>query len=175
VAELRGRPIEQPKELKLEVPVDAHLPAAYVPRERLRLEAYRRLGGAKEVAEVEALAAELADRYGPPPPPVRNLLQLAGVRAQATAVGLTEVVCFGGRARLTPVDDLPESKQVRLDRLYPGAIWKQVERTLLVPLPAGTADALPTWLCELLTGVLGAPAGPALDDLDRPERRRAAS
>jgi transcription-repair coupling factor (superfamily II helicase) len=126
------------------------------------------------VSEVEALAAELADRYGPPPAPVRNLLQLAGVRAQATAVGLTEVVCFGGRARLFPVDDLPESKQVRLDRLYPGAIWKQPERTLLVPLPQDGAG-LPTWLCELLTGVLGAPDAPTLPDSDRPEQRRAAS
>ncbi|HEX5877719.1 MAG TPA: transcription-repair coupling factor [Actinomycetota bacterium] len=171
VAELRGRPIEAPKELKLEVPVDAHLPAAYVPRERLRLEAYRRLGGARVVEEVEALGAELADRYGPPPPPVRNLLRLAGVRAQANAVGLTEVVCFGGRARLFPVDDLPESKQVRLDRLFPGARWKQAERTLLVPLPAGDTD-LPTWLCELLTGVLGAPDAPALPDT---VQRRAAS
>ena len=108
----------------------------------------------------------------PAPAPVRNLLQLAGVRAQATAVGLTEVVCFGGRARLFPVDDLPESKQVRLDRLFPGAIWKQAERTLLVPLPpAGTN--LPTWLCELLTGILGAPDAPALPE--RPEHRRAAS
>jgi transcription-repair coupling factor (superfamily II helicase) len=174
VAELRGRPIEAPKELKLEVPVDAHLPAAYVPRERLRLEAYRRLGGARVVSEVEALGAELADRYGPPPPPVRNLLQLAGVRAQATAVGLTEVVCFGGRARLTPVDDLPESKQVRLDRLYPGAIWKQAERTLLVPLPPEGTN-LPTWLCQLLTGILSAPDAPALPDTTRPEHRRAAS
>ena len=174
VADLRGRPIEVPKELKLEVPVDAHLPAAYVPRERLRLEAYRRLGGARVVEEVESLAAELADRYGPPPAPVRNLLQLAGVRAQATAVGLTELVCFGGRARLFPVDDLPESKQVRLDRLYPGAIWKQPERTLLVPLPPEGTN-LPTWLCELLTGVLGAPAAPTLPETDRPEHRRAAS
>jgi transcription-repair coupling factor (superfamily II helicase) len=174
VAELRGRPVEQPKELKLEVPVDAHLPAAYVPRERLRLEAYRRLGGARAVEAVEALAAELADRYGPPPPPVRNLLELAGVRAQATAVGLTELVCFGGRARLFPVDDLPESKQVRLDRLYPGAIWKQPERTLLVPLPAA-GPSLPTWLCELLTGVLEAPPAPQLPDTGRPEYRRAAS
>jgi transcription-repair coupling factor (superfamily II helicase) len=149
VAELRGRPIEQPKELKLEVPVDAHLPAAYVPRERLRLEAYRRLGGARVVSEVEALGAELVDRYGPPPAPVRNLLQLAGVRAQATAVGLTEVVCFGGRARLT-------------------------ERTLLVPLPAEGTN-LPSWLCELLTGILAAPDAPALPDPGRPEQRRAAS
>jgi transcription-repair coupling factor (superfamily II helicase) len=163
VAELRGRPIEQPKELKLEVPVDAHLPAAYVPRERLRLEAYRRLGGARVVEEVEALAAELADRYGPPPPPVRNLLELAGVRAQASAVGLNEVVCFGGRARLAPVDDLPESKQVRLDRRYPGAVWKQLGRTLVVPLPPEGTN-LPSWLCELLTGVLGAPPAPALPD-----------
>jgi transcription-repair coupling factor (superfamily II helicase) len=172
VGELRGRPLEQPKELKLEVPVDAHLPAAYVPRERLRLEAYRRLGGAREVAEVEALAAELVDRYGPPPPPVRNLLVLAGVRAQAAAAGLAEVVCFGGRARLTPVVDLPESRQVRLDRLYPGAIWKQPERTLLVPLPPAGAN-LPVWLSELLTGVLDAPAGPDLAATDRRDLRRA--
>src|SRR4030095_8480732 len=174
VAELRGRPVEAPKELKLEVPVDAHLPAAYVPRERLRLEAYRRLGGARVVEEVESLAAELADRYGPPPPPGRNPLELPGVRAQSTAVGLTEVVCFGGRARLFPVDDLPESKQVRLDRLHKGAIWKQTERTLLVPCrPDGTH--LPTWLCERLTGVLAPPDAPALPDTPRPEHRRAAS
>ncbi|HEU4399858.1 MAG TPA: hypothetical protein VFU54_18705, partial [Actinomycetota bacterium] len=105
------------------------------------------------------------------PPPVRNLLVLAGVRAQATAVGLTEIVCFGGRARLGPVDDLPDSRQVRLDRLYPGAIWKQPERTLLVPLPADGAD-LPGWLSELLTAVLDAPPLPALG---RPDLRRAAS
>jgi transcription-repair coupling factor (superfamily II helicase) len=188
VAELRGRPIERPKELKLEVPVDAHLPAAYVPRERLRLEAYRRLGGARTVEEVQALAAELTDRYGPPPPPVRSLLALAVVRAQASAVGLTEVVCFAGRVRLAPVAQLPESKQVRLDRLYPGAIWKQAEQSLLVPLPSGDGRPprpgqppvaagvdLPAWLSELLTSMLDAPAAPALPAGDRHDLRRAAS
>jgi transcription-repair coupling factor (superfamily II helicase) len=187
VADLRGRPIERPRELKLEVPVDAHLPAAYVPRERLRLEAYRRLGGARKVEEVEALGAELADRYGPPPPPVRSLLALAGVRAQASAVGLEEVVAFAGRVRLAPVAKLAESKQVRLDRLYPGAIWKQAEESLLVPLPSQGGRAprlgqrpaeagvdLPAWLSELLTTILDAPAPPALPS-DRPDLRRAAS
>src|SRR5918912_333676 len=149
VAEMRGRPLEQPKELKLEGPVDAHLPADYVPRERLRLEAYRRLGGARAVEEVEALAAELADRYGPPPPPVRNLLELAGVRAQATAIRLAEVVAFGGRVRLTPVTELPDSRQVRLERLYRGALWKRAESTLLAPLPAAGTD-VPLWLAALL-------------------------
>lgn len=120
-----------------------------------------------------ALGAELADRYGPPPPPVRSLLALAGVRAQATAVGLDEVVCFGGRVRLAPVRDLAESKRVRLDRLYPGAVWKAAEQTLVVPLPVD--DFLPTWLSELLEGVLGAPEAPALPDEARAEPRRAAS
>jgi transcription-repair coupling factor (superfamily II helicase) len=180
VAEMRGRPIEQPKELKLEVPVDAHLPAAYIPRERLRLEAYRRLGGSTAVDAVAALAAELADRYGPPPPPVRNLLALAGVRAQATAVGLDEVVCFGGRARLAPVRDLPESKRVRLDRLYRGAVWKPAEQTLVVPLPSdagqpGDVSPLPAWLSELLEGVLDAPPAPEEPAATRPAPRRAAS
>jgi transcription-repair coupling factor (superfamily II helicase) len=186
VGELRGRPIEAPRELKLEVPVDAHLPVTYVPRERLRLEAYRRLGGARTVEEVEALGAELADRYGPPPQPVRNLLALAGVRAQAGAVGLSEVVCFSGRVRLAPVSQLPESRQVRLDRLYPGAIWKQQEDSLLVPLPSQGSRRpvgapsraqdevdLPAWLSELLTSILDAPPAPALPSSDRPEARRA--
>ncbi|HVD13893.1 MAG TPA: transcription-repair coupling factor [Actinomycetota bacterium] len=173
VAEMRGRPLEQPKELKLEVPIDAHLPVDYVPRERLRLEAYRRLGGAISVDAVAALGAELADRYGPPPPPVRSLLALAGVRAQATAVGLEEVVCFGGRVRLAPVRELAESKRVRLDRLYPGAVWKATEQTLVVPLPDGAF--LPAWLSELLRGVLGAPEAPALPEEARPEPRPAAS
>jgi transcription-repair coupling factor (superfamily II helicase) len=187
VAEMRGRPIEQPKELKLEVPVDANLPAGYIQRERLRLEAYRRLGGARTVEEVAALGAELADRYGPPPPPVRNLLALAGVRAQATAVGLTEVVCFGGRARLAPVTALPESKQVRLDRFYRGAVWKAAEQTLVVPLPTGAGTPkpgtpgggaptdLPAWLSELLEGVLDAPPAPELRAADLRMPQRAAS
>jgi transcription-repair coupling factor (superfamily II helicase) len=83
------------------------------------------------------------------------------------------VVCFGGRVRLAPVRDLAESKRVRLDRLYPGAVWKAAEQTLVVPLPVD--DFLPAWLSELLEGVLGAPEAPALPDEARAEPRRAAS
>jgi transcription-repair coupling factor (superfamily II helicase) len=184
VAEMRGQPTEERAELKLEVPVDAHIPTAYIPRERLRLEAYRRLGGARTVEDVTALAAELADRYGPPPDPVRNLLVLAGVRAQANGLGLSEVVCFGGRVRLTPVDELLDSRKVRLDRLYRGALLKPAERALLVPLPKGQGPGqgrpqgapqdLPAWLAELLSGILGAPEVP-LPALAPAGPRRAAS
>jgi transcription-repair coupling factor (superfamily II helicase) len=102
-------------------------------------------------------------------------------------VGLAEVVCFAGRVRLAPVTALPESKQVRLDRLYPGAIWKQAEQGLLVPLPSGdgraprrgqpaaTGAGLPAWLSELLTSMLDAPPPPVLPSAGRGELRRAAS
>ena len=43
VAELNGEPVRLPAEIKIELPVDAHLPASYIAREDLRIEAYRRL------------------------------------------------------------------------------------------------------------------------------------
>ena len=43
VAELKGEPVSEPAEVKLDLPLDAHLPQDYVAKEELRLEAYRRL------------------------------------------------------------------------------------------------------------------------------------
>ena len=43
VAELKGEPVREPAEIKLDLPLDAHLPREYVTKEELRLEAYRRL------------------------------------------------------------------------------------------------------------------------------------
>jgi len=108
------------------------------------------------------------------PSPTRSSIRTAAARARLATFDEPRYL-HQARARDGGyVDDLPESKQVRLDRLYPGAIWKQPERTLLVPLPP-EGTSLPTWLCELLTGVLGAPDAPTLPDSDRPEPRRAAS
>jgi hypothetical protein len=57
----------------LEVPVDAHLPAADAPREPLRLEAHHHPGGARAVEEVESQAAAPTGRHGLPPPPGRRV------------------------------------------------------------------------------------------------------
>ena len=56
--------------MKIELPVDAHLPHDYVPSERLRLEMYKRLAEVRTDDDVAALREELADRYGEPPEPV---------------------------------------------------------------------------------------------------------
>ncbi|MEV3919913.1 transcription-repair coupling factor [Actinomadura coerulea] len=121
-------------ETKVELPVDAHLPHEYVPGERLRLDAYRRIAAITSEDEIAAVHEELKDRFGPLPVPVLNLLEVARFRAKARKAGLSDVTLQGTFVKFTPVH-LPDSKQVRLQRLYPKSILKPATDTLLVPAP----------------------------------------
>ena len=162
VAEFRqGKEAEELPDVKVEVPVDAHVPHDYVPEERLRLEAYKRLAAAATPEEVDAVAEELTDRYGQFPEPVANLLAVARFRIHARRAGVSEVVSQGNHIRLAPVE-LPESRALRLGRLYPGSLVKPATRTILVPRPMTARvggqpvrdTALLDWLGELLDAVL---------------------
>jgi len=134
VTELRGDgPAERP-EVRIELPVDAHIPHDYVPGERLRLEAYTRIAAIDSVDDIAAVRDELADRYGPPPTPVLNLLAVARLRARARRAGLTDIAQQGNHVRFSPVE-LPESREVRVQRLYPRTLLKPTVRTMLVPVP----------------------------------------
>jgi transcription-repair coupling factor (superfamily II helicase) len=134
VADFRGDGDKAPAEVKIELPVDAHLPHDYVPGERLRLEAYKKLAAVDTEAGVEEIRAELTDRYGVPPRPVENLLQVARLRVTARRAGLADVGTQGQHVRFGPLD-LRESQRLRLTRLYPGSIVKPAPRTVLVPRP----------------------------------------
>jgi len=134
VTELRGQgPAERP-EVRVELPVDAHIPHDYVPGERLRLEAYTRIAAIDSADDITAVRDELADRYGPPPQPVLNLLAVARLRARARRAGLTDITQQGNHVRFSPVE-LPESREVRVQRLYPRTLLKPAVRTMLVPVP----------------------------------------
>ncbi len=126
-------PDEQP-EVTIELPVDAHIPHDYVDHERLRLEAYRTIAEATDQQAIDDVRAELVDRYGPVPEPVEALLAVAGFRNRARAAGLTDVTAQGRYVRFAPVQ-LPESAQLRVKRLYPGAVLKPATRTVLLPFP----------------------------------------
>lgn len=122
--------------VKVELPVDAHLPHSYVPEERLRLEAYRSLADARTNEEVTGVVEELADRYGSMPAPVETLVSIARLRVSLHAVGITEVIATSSHVKFSPVE-LPESKALRLNRLYPGSVIKPATRTIVVPRPKG--------------------------------------
>jgi transcription-repair coupling factor (superfamily II helicase) len=162
VAEFKGERTEDLADVKVELPVDAHLPHDYVPGERLRLEAYRKIASATTDEELVAVLEELRDRYGAPPPPVDNLLEVARFRAHARRYGLTDVGTQGKYVRFAPLD-LRESQTLRLQRLYPGAVVKPATHIVLVPAPmtarvGGQAvrdRPLLDWCRELLDTVIG--------------------
>ncbi|MGH8962603.1 MAG: transcription-repair coupling factor, partial [Jatrophihabitantaceae bacterium] len=123
-------------EIRVDLPVDASLPTEYLPGERLRLEAYRALASATTDEAVDAVRAELVDRYGPIPPAVENLLAVARFKVLCRSYGVSEVSLQGTSVRFTPLE-LPESAQVRLDRLYDKAHYKPAVSTVVVPRPKG--------------------------------------
>ncbi|HEV7626644.1 MAG TPA: transcription-repair coupling factor [Streptomyces sp.] len=154
---------EAPLEVKIELPVDAHVPHDYAPGERLRLQAYRAIASANSEEDITAVREELADRYGPLPEPVENLLLVAGLRMLARSCGVTDVTLQGTNVRFGPVE-LRESQELRLQRVYPRSIIKQSTRQVLVPRPkAGGIGGKPVvgrellaWVGEFLTTVPGA-------------------
>jgi len=123
-------------DVRVDLPVDANLPGEYLPGERLRLEAYRALASAATDEGVEAVRAELIDRYGPIPEPVENLLAVARFKVRCRHYGVTEVSLQGASVRFTPLN-LPESAQLRLQRLYDNAHYKQTVSTVSLPRPSG--------------------------------------
>lgn len=161
VADFRGDGETAPGEIKIELPVDAHLPHEYVPGERLRLEAYKKLASVLDEQALADIEAELVDRYGPLPEPVRNLMEVARLRTVARQAGVADISVQGNFVRFGPVD-LPESAQLRLQRLYPKSLVKDALHTILVPKPMTARvggqplrdTAVLQWASDLIRGVL---------------------
>ncbi|MCT2089016.1 transcription-repair coupling factor [Micrococcus terreus] len=135
VADFKGEADSGPAEVKVELPVNAHLPHDYVPGERLRLEAYRNLAQASDDAAVDAVVEELQDRYGALPEPAQSLVAVARFRNVARAAGVTEVMLMGPAIKFAPAAELPESRVMRLQRMYKGAQVKPALNAVLIPRP----------------------------------------
>ncbi len=160
---------EELADVRVDLPVDAHIPHDYVPGERLRLEAYRKIAAAPDAAGLDAVREELIDRYGQPPASVRRLLAVAAFRHTCRAAGVTEVAVQGTSIRFAPLP-LADSQLVRLKRLYPKALYKAVTNTVSVPKPtegpAGGRMGAPVlrdeelldWCAKLLANLMKAPA-----------------
>jgi transcription-repair coupling factor (superfamily II helicase) len=156
-------------EVRVDLPVNAHIPHDYVPGERLRLEAYRKIAAALDQAGLDEVREELIDRYGQPPTPVDNLLAVAAFRQGCRTHGVTEVATQGSTIRFAPMP-LRDSQLVRLHRLYPKAVYKPATNTVSVPRPTegpagGRIGAPPladrellAWCGGFLESLAGTPA-----------------
>jgi transcription-repair coupling factor (superfamily II helicase) len=124
---------ETPKKLdcKVELPINAHIPVEYVEAERLRLDLYRRIADAGSDEVLAEISSEMVDRFGELPEAVTELLAVASLRIFARTLKITEIAVAGKSLRISPIY-LPESAQIKLNRLYPGSIYKNASETLLV-------------------------------------------
>ncbi|MCC6226539.1 MAG: transcription-repair coupling factor [Microthrixaceae bacterium] len=146
IDELNGVETPSPAEIKIDLPLDAHLPLDYIERDDLRFDAYRRLAEVRTQSEVDDLAAEWVDRFGPVPQPAAMLVEIARLRAHCAAAGVTDITVVESKgigaprwmARLSPLK-IPVSKQLRLERLRKGSVVKPDPREVHIPVPTGDA------------------------------------
>ena len=149
VSELEGKPIAKPqREVRIDLPVDAHLPDSYIEEQELRLEAYRRLATTTTQEEVDDVGAEWEDRFGPLPEAALSLVELARLRVDALKLGLEEVVKLRHEIRLGPVD-LKPSQEVRLKRLQPRSVLRASEGLVFIPAPSPLVRGLRDFLVRM--------------------------
>ncbi|MFH1018794.1 MAG: transcription-repair coupling factor, partial [Pseudomonadota bacterium] len=120
VRKLKGEVVQDEVDPEIQCHVPAFLPEDYVASTGERLLLYKRLSAARSDQELENLRLELKDRFGPPPPPVENLLEVIELKILARHLGVQSLklsekpsIEFADRA---PVNVDRVLKLVRKDR-----------------------------------------------------------
>ncbi|HTQ68694.1 MAG TPA: transcription-repair coupling factor [Solirubrobacteraceae bacterium] len=139
--ELEGE--EPPEPVRLDVNVDAYIPADYVPYEQAKIEIHRRIAGAVEIAELEELQAELTDRFGELPEPVENLLALQRARIKFGQAGAQTVSFRGERLAVVPIE-LDSRRARRLREELPGASYESGRSQVSMRVPKDAVERFPT-------------------------------
>jgi len=91
VRELKGEMPEEEIATQLNLGLNIRIPAEYIPEENQRLRMYKRVAGVERESQLRDVRAELIDRYGEPPPAVRNLLEYADLKLLAVRIGVSAI------------------------------------------------------------------------------------
>ena len=91
VREMKGEAAADEAETQLNLGLNIRIPVEYIPEENQRLRMYKRVAGVEADSRLNDVRAELEDRYGAPPAPVRNLLEYAALKLLAMRVGATAI------------------------------------------------------------------------------------
>jgi len=120
--------------VRLDVDVDAYLPADYIPFEAAKIDVHRRISGAGDGGGLRALRDELRDRFGPVPDSVENLMELQRARIELGELGARTVEFRGGRLSVTPLEMEADAVR-RLREGMPEAMYESRVKTLSVRVP----------------------------------------
>ncbi|HEX5956080.1 MAG TPA: TRCF domain-containing protein, partial [Solirubrobacterales bacterium] len=152
-----GEGEEEPEPVRLDVPVDAYLPASYIPFEAAKIDVHRRVAGARRPGDLRALRDELRDRFGPVPEPVENLFAIQRARIELGVAGARTAEVRGGRLSITPLE-LDAAIVGRLRERIPEAMYELRHKTLSLRVPDEPPARLAAvlGLTEALTASLAA-------------------
>ncbi|HEY1715098.1 MAG TPA: transcription-repair coupling factor [Solirubrobacteraceae bacterium] len=133
---------EEWEPVRLDVNVDAYVPADYIPYEQAKVDVHRRIAGAREVADLAALQDELEDRFGDIPDPLHNLIALQQARIKLGQAGARAVTVRGDRLAVTPIElDSVRAKKIRAE--IPEALYESGKSQLSVRVPKDPAQRFP--------------------------------
>ena len=148
--------------VRFDVDVDAYLPASYIPFEAAKIDVHRRVAGAREPGELRALRDELRDRFGAPPDPVQNLLELQRARIELGRLGARTVEFRGGRLSIAPLE-LDAAAVGRLREQVNEAMYESARKTLGLRVEDDPAARLAA--VQRLTAALADSIAPAGEEL----------
>ncbi len=92
VASLKGTPIEEEIDPRIDLRITAYIPESYIADTTLRLSLYRRLSLCRSEGDVDSIAEEMRDRFGRTPEPVKGLLDLIKIRVMAMKLKIISIV-----------------------------------------------------------------------------------
>ena len=133
---------DEPEPVRLDVNVDAYVPADYVPYEQAKVDVHRRVAAAREVAELGLLREELKDRFGPLPEPLANLIALQQARIKLGQAGARTVSFRGERSPCADRARLRRRPRQLRERV-PEAVYEFGRTQLAVRVPARPGERFP--------------------------------
>jgi transcription-repair coupling factor (superfamily II helicase) len=157
VAELQGQAGPTPGSLvRIDAAIDAYVPGAYVGLESTKMDVHRRIALATTLDELRELEAELADRFGPVPDPVANLIGIQEARLALAALGAVSLGVRRDRIVLGGVT-LGTDEVRRVRDVVPGALYTAARREIAVRVQDG--DAAMVAATNLVAGIVGVRGG----------------
>ena len=137
-----GEGEDEAEPVRLDVNVDAYVPADYIPYEQAKIDVHRRIAASRDVADLGVLREELEDRFGPVPDPLLNLISLQQARIKLGQAGARAVSFRGGRLAVTPID-LDAARAARLQEEIPGSTYEPGRAQLSVRVSDDPQERFP--------------------------------
>jgi len=139
IAAKRGDTLAE-RDARIEIPVSAFIPSEYVGFEAAKIDLHRRIATAGEDT-LDRLAAELTDRFGPPPPPVQALILVQRLKLKVLRAGAQHLAVRGGKVVIAPL--ALTSAQLRgLRASVARAVYSSADRTVSITAPTSPQERL---------------------------------